>query len=189
MTSLRMTTADLEMLPDPLDDTRYEIIDGELYVAHQPSLEHQYASDAVCATLRSWSSRTGGGFAFSAPDIIFAEDDNVAPDVIWISTGRLRTARGEDGKLHEAPELVVEVLSPGAYNEQRDRDLKLKLYSRRGVGEYWIVDCAARQVDVYRRNGGALRPVGTLGADEALQSPLLPRFSLLVDQLFFPGAI
>jgi Uma2 family endonuclease len=188
MTTLRMTTADLEVLPDPLDDTRYEIIDGELYVAKQPSLEHQYASDEACAALRSWSTRTGRGFAFSAPGIIFADDDNVAPDVIWISKERLRTARGDDGKLHAAPELVVEVLSPGAYNEQRDRDLKLKLYSRRGVEEYWIVDCAARQVGVYRRDAGELRPVVTLAADEELRSPLLPGFSLPVNQLFFPGA-
>src|SRR5205814_7294110 len=99
-------TADLELLPDPLDDTRYEIIDGQLHVAGQPSLEHQYAADQACAALRAWSSRTGRGFAFSAPGIIFAADDNVAPDVIWISNERLRTARGDDGKLHEAPELV-----------------------------------------------------------------------------------
>src|SRR5436190_22428576 len=156
MTSLRMTTADLDVFPDPLDDTRYEIIDGELYVARQPSLEHQYASDEACAALRTWSARAGRGFAFSAPGIIFAEDDNVAPDVIWIGRERLRTARGDDDKLHEAPELIVEVLSPGASNQRRDRDLKLKLYSRRGVREYWIVDCAARVVSVYRRRGGAL---------------------------------
>ena len=53
MTTLRMTAADLEALPDPLDDTRYEIIDGELYVSRQPRLEHQFASDEVCAALRS----------------------------------------------------------------------------------------------------------------------------------------
>ena len=38
----RMATADLETLPDPLDDTRYEIIDGERYVARQPALAHQF---------------------------------------------------------------------------------------------------------------------------------------------------
>src|SRR4051794_449128 len=36
------TVADLELFPQPLDDTRYEIVDGELYVSKQPSWEHQF---------------------------------------------------------------------------------------------------------------------------------------------------
>jgi Uma2 family endonuclease len=189
MTTFRWTTADLELFPDPIDDTRYEIIDGELYVSTQPSLEHQFACSAACAELRSWSTRTGRGFAFSAPGIILVEDDNVAPDVIWISTERFRAARGTDGKLHELPELVVEVLSPGASNERRDRDVKLKLYSRRSVMEYWIVDCAARQVEVYGRDGGALRLLATLGAEGELRTNLLPGFVLPVGQLFLPETV
>src|SRR3954464_12608884 len=161
MTSLRMTTADLDVFPDPLDDTRYEIIDGELYVSQQPSLEHQFASDAACAALRSWSEQTGRGFAFSAPGVIFAQDDNAAPDVVWIGKERLREALSDDGKLHKAPELVVEVLSPGAQNETRDREVKLKLYSRRGVEEYWIVDWQRRQIEVFRRVDTALQLVTT----------------------------
>ena len=186
MTTFRWTTADLELFPDPLDDTRYEIIDGELYVSTQPSLGHQFACSEACAELRSWSRRTGRGFAFFAPGVILIDDDNVAPDVVWVSKERFRTARGADGKLHELPELVMEVLSPGTSNERRDRDVKLNLYSRRGVEEYWIVDCAARLVDVYRRDGDALRIVATLGAEDELRTDLLPGFVLPVGQLFLP---
>jgi len=185
MTTLRFTTKDLEALPDPLDDTRYEIIDGELYVSKQPSLEHQFASDSACAALRSWSADTGQGCAFSAPGVIFAEDDNVAPDVVWLSNERLRRAMGDDGKLHQAPELMIEVLSPGTSNQQRDRDIKLKLYSRRGVEEYWLLDYEERIVHLYRRDGEALRLAATLTADDTLQSPLLPDFSQRVGDLFF----
>ena len=185
-TSLRWTTTALEGLPDPLDDTRYEIVDGELYVSTQPSLEHQFACSAACSELRSWSARAGRGFAFFAPGVILVGDDNVAPDVVWVSKERYRTARGADGKLHELPELIVEVLSPGASNERRDRDVKLGLYSRRGVAEYWIVDCAARQVEVYRRDGDALRLVATPGAEDQLRTDLLPGFVLPVGQLFLP---
>jgi Uma2 family endonuclease len=63
--------------------------------------------------------RTGRGVAFSAPGIIFAEDENIAPDVIWIGKERLRMALVADGRLHQVSELVVEVLSPGPYDEQR----------------------------------------------------------------------
>lgn len=186
MTTHRWTTADLEALPDPSDDTRYEIIDGELFVSTQPSLEHQFACSAACAELRSWSTRTGRGFTFFAPGIILVEDDNVAPDVIWISNERFRAARGADSKLHEMPELIVEVLSPGASNVRRDREIKLQLYSRRGVSEYWIVDCAARRVEVYRRDGDALRLADTLGAEDELRTDLLPGFILPIGQLFLP---
>ena len=186
MTTFRWTTADLELFPEPLDDTRYEIIDGELYVSTQPSLEHQHACGQAYAALGSWSARTERGLAFFAPGVILIEDDNVAPDVVWISKERYRTARGADGKLHELPELVVEVLSPGSSNERRDRDVKLGLYSRRNVAEYWIVDCTVRQVDVYRRGGDALRLVTTLGAEDEQRTDLLPGFVLPIGQLFLP---
>jgi len=185
--SVRWTTADLEALPDPLDDTRYEIIDGELYVAKQPSLEHQYACGELYAALRAWSEQTGKGLAVLAPGIIFAEDDNVAPDVVWISHERLRTALGADRKLHEAPELVVEVLSPGASNERRDRDAKLKLYARRGVDEYWLVDWQRRRVELFRRVGPAFQLAAALTSDDQLQSPLLPGFAHPVGRIFFPA--
>ena len=76
-------------------------------------------------------------------------------------------ALGSDGHLH-APELAVEVLSPGSANERRDREVKLKLYSRRGVLEYWIVDWRTQQVEVYRQQNGMLCQVGTLSASETL---------------------
>jgi hypothetical protein len=39
--AVRFTVTDLEGFPDPLDDTRYELIDGELHIAKQPHWEHQ----------------------------------------------------------------------------------------------------------------------------------------------------
>src|SRR5204863_1423112 len=147
-TTLRWTTADLDLFPDPLDDTRYECFDGELYVSRQPSVEHQYTCNQVATRLTTWSEATGGGIVLPAPGVIFAEDDNVAPDVVWVSTARLDRIVGADRKLHAAPELMVEVLSPGAANERRDREAKLRLYTRQGVEEYWIVDEVARLVDV-----------------------------------------
>ncbi|MBI3971465.1 MAG: Uma2 family endonuclease [Chloroflexi bacterium] len=187
-TRLRWTTTDLELFPDPLDDTRYEIIDGELYVSKQPRVEHQYTCNEVAGELRAWSRVTGDGVTLPAPGLIFADDDNVAPDVIWASTERIGRILGPDRKLHGAPELVVEVLSPGDANVRRDREAKLLLYSRRRVDEYWIVDPLARLVDVYRRESqeGMLHHVATLGPEDTLQSPLLPGFSVRVDQLFFP---
>lgn len=181
-TALRFTSADLEVMPD--DGKRYEIIDGELYVSKQPHYHHQYTCGEITSQLHNWTKQTGNGRVIPAPGLIFAEDDDVAPDVVWISDKRLAVALRRDGKLHDAPELVIEVLSPGFANEKRDRDAKLKLYSRRGVDEYWIIDWQARRVEVYRRQELALHLVATLHEAESLTTPLLPGFSCLVSNLF-----
>ena len=181
-TSLRWTSSDLEVLPD--DGKRYEIIDGELYMSKQPHYHHQYACTELTRQLGNWSQQTGAGRVIVAPGLIFAEDDDVVPDVVWISDKRLAAALKEDGKLHSAPDLVIEVLSPGFANEKRDRDAKLKLYSRRGVEEYWIVDWLTRRIEVYRRENAALHLIATLNESDTLQTPLLPGFSCLVGSLF-----
>ncbi len=180
--SLRWTSADLELLPD--DGKRYEIIDGELYVSKQPHWYHQIVCTVLSSPLLRWSLDTGAGVVNGAPGVIFADDDDVAPDLVWVSKERLATVLAPDGKLHAAPDLVVEVLSPGTTNERRDRDVKLKLYSRRGVREYWIVDWQRRHVEVFRRVDTALQLIATLLESDSLQSPLLPGFTLPVTELF-----
>jgi len=181
-TSLRWTSADLDVLPD--DGKRYEIIDGELYVSRTPPWAHQVVCSNVYFLLRSWSDEAGLGQAAMVPGLVFAEDDDVVPDVVWLSTRRLAEALGPDGHLHAPPELVVEVLSPGSHNERRDRDAKRKLYSRRGVDEYWIADWRLRTVTVYRRSGDALEYAATLGTDDTLTSPLLPGLSSPIARVF-----
>jgi Uma2 family endonuclease len=180
--ALRFTSADLELLPD--DGKRYEIIDGELYVSKAPSYGHQLTCAELGCDLTNWSRSSGLGVLLPGPGVIFADDDDVIPDLVWVSHQRLAVILEADGKFHAAPELVVEVLSPGAANEKRDRELKLTLYSRRGVREYWIVDWQRRQVEVYRRVDAALALAATLLDTDLLESPLLPGFSLHLGELF-----
>lgn len=184
MTLTRWTIDHVELLPDPWDDTRYEIIDGELYVSHQPHAYHQLTDIRIGTELTVWSEETGLGVAFHAPGVIFAEDEAVAPDLIWVSRQRLGGILGADGKFHAAPDLMVEILSPGHANEQRDRELKLGVYSRRGVREYWIASWQLRQIDVYRRVNAELHLAATLLEDDVLESPLLPGFALPLRKLF-----
>jgi Uma2 family endonuclease len=178
----RFTSGDIESFTD--DGKRYEIIDGELYVSKQPHLSHQFVCSRVQSKLQQWSDQSGDGIAVIAPGIIFADDDDVAPDVVWISSGRMATAFGTDGRLHSAPELITEVLSPGASNEKRDREAKLKLYSRRGVDEYWIVDWRQRRVEVFRREHAQLALTATLSESDTLTTPLLAACACRVAELF-----
>jgi Uma2 family endonuclease len=183
-TTSRLTVADLEGLPEG-DGNRYELIEGELIVTTQPHMDHQLVADAVCEALRVWNRRAhAGGLALSAPGVIFDEDEALAPDVVWVSGGRLAALRGDDGKLHGAPDLVVEVLSPGAKNEKRDRTIKPARYAYWGVREYWLVDRFARQVEVRRLEADALRLVEALGEGDTLMSPMLPGFACAIADIF-----
>jgi Uma2 family endonuclease len=183
----RFTSRDLELLPEPLDATRYEIIDGELYVSTQPHAQHQYACSRLTSSLDQWDDVTGVGFTLGAPGLIFSPDKDVAPDLVWISRERYAQVIDRAGHLQSAPELVVEVLSYGDANEARDREVKLSLYSRQGVREYWIVDWRRQEVQVYRRRDATLILVGTLQSGDEITSPLVPGFACPVSRLWIPA--
>lgn len=179
---IRWTVADLELLPD--NGNRYEIVDGELLMTRAPRWSHQKVANNICTALNNWSEGSSLGEATTAPGILFSDVDNVIPDVVWASYDRLEVLLDEAEHLTGAPELVVEVLSPGEKNERRDREVKLKLYGSQGVLEYWIVDKRLHPVQVYRRQQSVLKLARTVLANEEITSPLLPGFTHLVSRFF-----
>lgn len=181
---VRWTVQDLEVLPEN-EWTRYEIIDGELFVTPTPHRRHQQVCGKIFRTLDAWSESTGLGETIVAPGVLFSQADSVIPDVVWVSRERLAQIEDEAGHLTGAPELVVEVLSPGKQNELRDKEDKLKLYSIHGVREYWIVDRFTQKVEIYRREKAQLILVATLLDNDEITSPLLPEFCCSI-RLFFP---
>jgi Uma2 family endonuclease len=184
--SARFTSKDLDWLP-AVGGIRYEIVDGDLYVSKQPHWHQQYTAGRIERRLHDWNDRTGLGIAMSVPGLIFSEDNDVIPDVVWISRPRLDTVEDAAGHLRDAPELVVEVLLLGRENERRDREVKLDLYRRRGVQEYWIVDWRQQAVEVYRRIDGSLGLAATLVGTDVLTTPLLPDFSCPLGELWAPS--
>lgn len=180
--SNRFTSSDLEAFPD--DGKRYEIIGGELYVSKAPQFQHQLVCTLILSKLHQWCEQSGNGRAVVAPGVIFADDDDVIPDVVWLSSRRMSIILWPDGKLHAAPELIIEVLSPGSSNEKRDRETKLTLYSRRGVDEYWIVDWQLKTLQTFRRLDAQLVLAATLAEFDTLTTPLLQGFACRVGELF-----
>ncbi len=180
---IRWTIADLEVLAAD-EWKRYEIIDGELFVSRAPHINHQDSGGNIYVELQVWSRKSGLGKALFTLGIIFSDADNVIPDVVWISNERLAQLVDEEGHLTGAPELIVEVLSAGNTNERRDKEAKLKLYSIKGVKEYWIVDWRLRQIEVYRRENVQLVLVATLMENDEITSPILPGFNCNIQQFF-----
>ncbi len=179
---VRWTSADLELFPN--DDTRYEIIDGELLVTRAPHYKHQSVIRNLTTELTIWSRRSRLGEVSITPGVIFADDDNVIPDLVWTSKGRLESILDDKGHFTSAPDLVVEVLSEGLGQERRDRELKLKLYSVQGVREYWIIDWRMKSIQVYRRENAILVLIETLFENDSITSPLLPDFVCKLTEIF-----
>ena len=76
-----------------------------------------------------------------------------------------------DKHLRGAPDLIVEVLSPGTI--RRDRKVKFRLYQQYGVREYWLVDLAEKLVEVWQWVDSKFQIVDVYGSDEIIESPLL----------------
>lgn len=182
--SVVWTIHDLDAMPDDSGWKRYEVINGELIVTRAPHAWHQNAASKLNTRLGVWSEETGLGSPIQTPGVIFSDVDAVIPDLVWASSERWETGLDEAGHFIVAPELIVEVLSLGEKNEQRDKTTKLKLYSLHGVQEYWIVNWRLKEIEVYRRKEAMLQKVSTLLVSDMLTSLLLPGFECAVADVF-----
>lgn len=180
----RWIVRDLDAMPDDWGWKRYEIIEGELFVTRAPHVQDQDTGSNIYFELTLWTRRTQLGRASEAPGLVFTEFDSVIPDVVWASNERREHGIDEAGHFTAAPELVVEVLSAGSKNEQRDREVKLRLYSLYGVQEYWIANWRLKTVEVYRRQNAQLNLVATLTIADLLTSPMLPGFGCAIADIF-----
>lgn len=176
-----LTNKDLECLPE--DGNRYELIEGELYVSTAPELIHQRTVGKLHFAFASFLAENPIGEILYGPGVILSDYDGVIPDLVYLSNER-REQIATGTRIYGAPNLVVEILSPGTQNMERDRKVKLKLYDKYGVDEYWIVDTRARAIEVYRREAKKLKFFTTFVSDEAITTPLLTDFSCDVLSLF-----
>jgi|SRR6185437_4646611 len=174
---LRLTNADIEAMPE--DGNRYEVIDGELYVSSAPHVIHQRVLMNIGYAFRVYLASRAIGEILPGVGIVFDEFTGVIPDLVYASHERMRKATA-GGRFHAAPEIVIEIVSPGHSNERRDRHVKRTLYAARGVNEYWIVDPENRSVEVHRQTQDSENLRGT----DELTSPALPGFSVPVSAFF-----
>jgi Uma2 family endonuclease len=159
---------DFEALPD---EPRCELIFGRFFVSPSPTILHQIAALLLWQHLDR-ISRTGGGLALAAPlDVHLADHSVVQPDGIYISAARRSIAQLW---VEGAPDLLIEVLSPGT--ARRDRGEKLALYASTGIREYWIVDAVERQIEFLANEDG--RFVVVVPEGEEYRSGVLPEIHL-----------
>lgn len=158
---------------------RYELINGALIVSPIPSEEERRPNDELGFLLRLYHETHRDGKALNDTlfehEIPIGENRRRADRVIWCGLGR-KPRKGE------TPTIVVEFVSPGKRNLQRDYEEKRDEYLKIGVKEYWIIDRFERKLTVYTKQGKRSRKQ-TIKEKQVYTTPLLPGFELQLARL------
>lgn len=151
---------------------RYELIDGVVMMSPSPRPRHWKAAQEIILQLGIFA-RAGGGIAdvYSETDLQIHDRSVFRPDVCVYAA---RPAAAIPDRLTLAPDLVVEVLSPGT--QALDLITKRDEYERYGVKEHWVVDPANARIRAWRRQQERL--IEALVEEGALPSSAIPGFAL-----------
>lgn len=171
---------------DDCTDTRYELVNGVLVEMPPESdenlgiarklllelLKHAPADRVVWGTEIEVTGRRATG---RIPDLLVHSEESKAA-----IAGAPRATLTRD---MPPPALVIEVVSPGQANRERDYRYKHTEYAARGIAEYWIVDPETRQVTLCRWVSGQYEDQVYRG-DEKIQSAIAPEFGLTPAEIF-----
>ena len=168
-----------------------EFINGVVIMHSLAQLRHLRVTRRSAVLLDLFAQEHGSGEVLIEKAMISTARNDYEPDVVFYRADRTRDFR-EDQLLFPAPDLIVEVLSPGT--EKADRGTKFRDYALSEVPEYWIVDPEAQRVETYvfDPDTRAYQHTATLaGHAEAgevlLRVAALPGFTVPVRALFDDG--
>ena len=164
---------------------RVELFKGKLFKMSAPSALHQEISMRLAGELYQFFKGKDCK-VFHAPfDVRLlkeSQDDKniytvVQPDICVVCDPKKIDKRGCDG----APDLVVEILSPG--NSKKEMKYKYALYEEAQVPEYWIIDPDHQNVLVYiLKDGKYLNPINIVEGN--IPSQKFPSLSIHTDDIF-----
>lgn len=160
------------------DDQRWELIQGQPFAMSSPSTLHQALLTELVVRLNSFF-RGGSCRALVAPlDVKLSEHDVVQPDLLVVCDPQQLRPHFVEGP----PALVVEVLAPSTVRHDRVR--KLNLYSRAGVGEYWLVTPHPFLFEVLYLGDGGFLHTGAYTESDTLRSRRFPDLELPLLELY-----
>jgi Uma2 family endonuclease len=161
------------------DAKNYELIDGELR-EKIVGFKSLFIAGRISDRLNAHFYPHEGVAAVEVMVYCFAQRNHGRkPDVIYVKLARLPGAAVPDGDLHIAPDLVVEVLSPG--NSGIEVQDKLEEYLEAGVPLVWIANPDRKTIRAFRQDGTTrLFRAGDVIENE----PALPGFRLVTGDVF-----
>jgi Uma2 family endonuclease len=165
------------------EDSPGEFVDGYLAEEEVPDPVHELAVSWLIALFRSWLG-SGRGFVFGS-DVKFVIDTTRGrkPDVSVYFPHRPAPPRR--GPLREAPDLVVEVVSPSPSDERRDRVHKMDEYAAFGVSFYWLLDPALGSLEIFELQQGSPSQASMRRTQQGRYARVLARVEGVIDQV--PG--
>ncbi len=167
----------------------HELIDGELAELPPESEENNWLAlnlrDYLIRVVRRRLVRVHT-CEVQVPVLQPKDAANRYPDLVVLSPEHLKlTQRRLTITLDmPPPRLIVEVVSLGKTNQDRDYRHKRAQYAAIGVPEYWLIDPVAQAVMVLTLAGGVYREVGVFGKEAAIVSVELKELKLTVEQIF-----
>jgi Uma2 family endonuclease len=174
-----LTAEEFFWLADP---EAKELVDGEIVTMTPAFFRHGMIASRFDRALRDFAERTGAGEVVTAEAgfITRRNPDRVrAPDVAFVTAARLATHGTDDRFFEGAPDLAIEVLSPG--DRAPEVQSKIGEYLGAGARLVWVADPESATVTVYRLAG----PPSVLGERDVLEGDdLLPGFRLELARLF-----
>lgn len=154
-----------ESLPE---GTLAEIIDNNLVMSPAPDFEHQDIVYELARLLGNHVKQKNLGKVVGAPVDVYLNPENVyQPDILFLSNERMHLVK--KGKIKGAPDLIIEVLSPGT--EKFDKTVKRNVYEQSGVKEYWIIDPKTKKDLGYQLTGSTYNEIPS--EDGVINSRLL----------------
>ena len=164
-----LTVENYKILPET--GPRYQLIEGDLYMAPAPNRYHQDISRNLEYILLDYLEDHPIGKLYDAPFDVYLDEYNVfQPDILVVLNERLSilTDAGAEG----APDFVVEILSPKT--ARLDRDNKRRVYATSGVRELWIIAPESRTIEVYLLGQDAANPAAIYRESDTFESALFP---------------
>ena len=155
---------------------------GYLEIPDVPTEAHQSIVAFLYQALLAFvMARNLGKVLFAPLRVKLWEEKYREPDIVFMST------KHADRRINEywlGADLVMEVVSEGDENRERDLVKKREDYARGGIPEYWIVDPEQSMVTVLRLEGNAYAVHGEFAPGSAATSALLNGFSIEVEAVF-----
>ena len=174
-----MTADNLFALPD--DGFRYELVKGVLRKMPPAGFDHGIRTMDLAGPLDRYVKRNNLGKIAAAEtgfQIAWNPDTVRAPDIAFVRQDRL-PAPGQRGYFRGAPDLAVEVVSPG--DSPRKVDEKVADWLNAGTPLVWVVRPRNRTVTVYR----SLTDLTVLTEDDTLDGgAAVPGFRCSVREIF-----
>ncbi|ACV64081.1 protein of unknown function DUF820 [Desulfofarcimen acetoxidans DSM 771] len=170
-----------EFLKMDNSDDRLEYINGEVYLQSAPSVEHQSAVTNLSTEFGIYLKGKKCRHFVEPFDVVLQdkkEKHRVQPDITIICDKSGLNENNYTG----VPTIAIEVLSPST--SSKDYIIKMDLYMRFGIQEYWIVSPKNKSLEIFTLENGIYSEPVVYSKNDTVKSSIFTDLSILLKDIF-----